>query len=53
MGEQQGEVDELTVVILIEEGHWVALSTVRVIGAEERSHRRGDGGHELTRGGLK
>ena len=27
MGEHQGEVGELTVVILIEKEHWVALST--------------------------
>jgi len=35
VGEQQGEVGELTVVILFEEGHWVALSMVRVEDAEE------------------
>ena len=51
MGEHQGEVGELTVVILVEEGHWVALSTVRVIGAERRNHRRASVVHELARRG--
>ena len=50
MGEHQGEVGELTVVILVEEGHWVALSTVRVIGAEGRSHRQSSTGNGVARG---
>src|SRR5438128_8176017 len=52
-GEHQGEVGELTVVILIEEEHWVALSTVRVEDAEEGARRCGDGGLGLARSWLK
>ena len=52
-GEHQGEVGELTVVILVEEEHWVALSTVRVEDAEEGAHRCGDGGLGLARSWLK
>ena len=43
VGEHQGEVGELTVVILVEEEHLVALSTVRVEDAEEGARRCGDG----------
>src|SRR6266540_2952783 len=52
-GEHQGKVGELTVAILIEEGHWVALSTVRVEDAEKRARRRDDGGLGLARSWLK
>src|SRR5438105_1256955 len=48
-GEHQGEVGELTVAILIEEGHWVALSTGEVIGAGEEAHWHDDGGLGLAR----
>ena len=39
-GEHQGEVGELTVVMVVEEGHWVALSTVRVVGVGEGTRRQ-------------
>src|SRR5438128_240142 len=52
-GQHHGEVGELTVVILVEEEHWVALSTVRVEDAEEEAHRCGVGGLGLARSLLK
>ena len=42
VGEHQGEVGELTVAILIEEGHWVALSTGEVVGAGKEARRHDD-----------
>ena len=51
VGEHQGEVGELTVAILDEEGHWVALSMGEVIGAGEEACRRASVVHELARGG--
>src|SRR6266542_2175278 len=53
VGEHQGEVGELTVVILVEEEHWVALSTCEVEDAEEGARRCGDGGLGLARSWLK
>ena len=52
-GEHQGKVGELTMVILVEEEHWVALSRVRVEDAEKRARRRGDGGLGLAQSWLK
>src|SRR6266540_1401814 len=52
-GELQRRHGELTVVILVEEGHWVALSTGEVIGAGEEARWRDDGGLGLARSWLK